>query len=161
MRKIFTFAAILLVPTVFVNAQISDPELDYIRKTYAKEKKTIVNDYLELDSVQNAKFLPLFEAFETGREKLATERLDIIKEYAANVNNITPELADKLVSKGLDNNSSLDKLNAKYYKKMKKAIGAVNAAKFIQLEYYLQTTWRGAVQDNIPLIGELDKTQKK
>jgi hypothetical protein len=43
---------------------------------------------------------------------------------------------------------------------MKKAVGAINAAKFMQLETYLQTAWRAVVQENIPLIRELEKTEK-
>jgi hypothetical protein len=71
---------------------------------------------------------------------------------------LTPALADKLGTAVLTNNINLDKLNLQNFGKMKLAIGAVKAAKYMQLETYLQTTWRAMAQDMIPLIGELDKT---
>ena len=36
---------------------------------------------------------------------------------------------------------------------------AVNAAKFIQLEVYLQTIIRSEILESIPFIGELDKSK--
>lgn len=160
MKKVLVFIMAIVLSVTFVNAQTGDPELDYIRKAYSKEKKTIVTEYMNLDAKQAAQFTAVYDAFETSRQKLATERLKLIDEYITNAANITPELADRLAKSVLANNISLDKLNQQYYDKMKKAVGAINAAKFMQLETYLQTTWRGAVQDNIPLIGELDKTHK-
>lgn len=78
-----------------------------------------------------------------------------------NADKLTPALADKLATSVLTNNVNLDKLNLEYYGKMKTAIGAVKAAKYLQLETYLQTAWRSILQENLPLIGELDKTQNK
>jgi hypothetical protein len=44
---------------------------------------------------------------------------------------------------------------------MKKQVGALEAAKFIQVESYFQTAIRSEVQDAIPLIGEIDRTKKQ
>jgi hypothetical protein len=54
----------------------------------------------------------------------------------------------------------MEKLLAKTYKKAKKAIGVTNAAKFIQLEIYFQTSIRMEIQDNIPFIGEIEKMKR-
>jgi len=151
--------AVMFSP-IFLVAQSGDPELDYIKDVYSKEKKIIVDEYMGLDVQDGAKFWPIYGAYESKREKLATERINLIKEYVDNFSNLTPELADKTAKTALSNNISLSKLNLDYYKKMKKALGPVRAAKFMQLETYLQNSWRAYVQDNIPEINELDKTQK-
>jgi hypothetical protein len=52
-------------------------------------------------------------------------------------------------------------LLSKTFSKAKKVIGGKNAAKFVQLEQYLQTIIRSHIQDNIPFIDELDKTKAK
>jgi hypothetical protein len=82
------------------------------------------------------------------------------KKKALPYHSLTPEQTDKLIKASFDNTISLDKLNSDYYDKMKKAVGAVNAAKYMQLEIYLQTMWKAVVQSNIPLIGQLDKTKQ-
>lgn len=161
MKKLLLFTVAIMLATTFIEAQTADPELDYIKKAYSKEKKAIVEEYMQLDVQEGAKFWPVYAAYETGREKLAQERIKLIEEYANSGGNITAELADKLANGVLDNNLALDKLNMGSYKKMKKAVGAQKAAKFMQLETYLQTAWRSVIQENIPLIGELDKTQQK
>ena len=45
----------------------------------------------------------------------------------------------------------------KFYKLFTKASGSKNAAKFIQLETYLQILVRKETMDTFPYIGELDE----
>jgi hypothetical protein len=52
------------------------------------------------------------------------------------------------------------KMQGKYYKKMSKLVGGLNASRFFQLEDYLENNIRLAIQESIPFIGELDKTRK-
>ena len=143
MKKALLFTLAILFALTYAKAQATDPELDYIKKAYSKDKKTIVDEYMALDVQEGAKFWPVYGAYEASREKLAQERYGLINESA------------------LNNNINLEKLNLNTYGKVKKAIGPIKAAKYMQLETYLQTTWRVIIQDNIPLIGSLDKTQQK
>jgi hypothetical protein len=48
-------------------------------------------------------------------------------------------------------------LQKKYYKKLKKTVGATKAAQFLQMETYFQTMIRAEVQDAIPLIWEIER----
>ena len=159
MKKLFILSTLFMFSIVFVKAQTEDPELEYIKKAYSKDKKTLVEQYMGLDVQDGGKFWPIYSEYEKKREKLATERLKLIEEYAA-LDSINDAQADKTANGALANTLDLDKLNKEYYGKLKKALGAVKAAKLLQLEIYLQTAWKGFVQNNIPLIGELDKTQK-
>ena len=159
MKKLLILATVLLVSQSFLWAQTTDPELDYIKKLYSKEKKTIVDEYMGLDVQQGAKFWTVYAEYEGKREKLAKERLKLIDDYA-NTTEITAQNADKIAKAVLMNSVNLAKLNLETYEKIKKAVGAVNAAKFMQLETYLQTAWRAVIQEHIPLIGELEKTGK-
>ena len=157
MKHFLFSAALLVLPTLFLSAQSNDPELDYIKKTYSQDKKTIVADYLKLTVDQGAKFWPLYANYEKKREKLAVERLKLIQKYIDQSDTITSTQADKIALAALNNSISLDKLNLETYGKVKTAVGARKAVQFMQLESYLQTMWRSYVQENIPLIGELDK----
>ena len=84
----------------------------------------------------------------------------ILGDYINTADGINAASADKIAKAALNNTVNLAKLNVEFYEKMKKAVGAINAAKFMQLETYLQTAWRAVVQENIPLIRELEKTEK-
>jgi hypothetical protein len=160
MKILLILITALIFSPLFLLAQSSDPELDYIKKSYSKDKKTIVDEYMGLDAQQGTKFWPVYGEYESKREKLALERLKLIEDYIDGSDNISASQADKTASAVLANNINLGKLNLEYYGKLKTAVGAIKAAKFIQLETYLQTAWRMFVQDNIPLISELDKTKQ-
>jgi len=160
MKRLFILTITMMFTGMFVKAQSGDPELDYIKKTYSKDKKAIVDEYMNLNAQDAGKFWPLYAEYEGKRETLASARIDLINQYVNGYSTLTPELADKLVKSSFDNTISQDKLNANYYEKIKKAIGAINSAKYMQLEIYLQTMWKAVVQSNIPLVGAVDKSKQ-
>ncbi len=160
MRKTVILSIAILCSFSIAKAQSSDPESDYIKKTYSKDKQTIVSEYMNLGGQDSAKFWPVYAAYEASRQKLASARIDLINQYVNGYSSLTPSQTDMLVRSSFDNTIAQDKLNSDYYGKMKNAVGAVNAAKCMQLEIYLQTMWKAIVQSNIPLIGQLDKTKQ-
>jgi hypothetical protein len=160
MKKSIILSVVILCSFSYLKAQSSDPEMDYIKKAYSKDKKTLVDQYMNLNVQDGGKFWPVYADYEASREKLATARINLINQYVNNYDSLTPDQIDKLIKTSFDNTISLDKLNSDYYDKYKKAVGAVNAAKYMQLEIYLQTMWKAVVQSNIPLIGQLDKTKQ-
>lgn len=160
MKRLLMLTITAISTTIFVKAQTGDPELDYIKKTYSKDKKAIVADYMGLTMTDSVNFWPLYAEYEGKRETLASARIDLINQYVNGYSTLTPATTDKLIKSSFDNTISLDKLNAEYYEKIKKAIGAVNSGKYMQLEIYLQTMWKAVVQSNIPLIGAVDKSKQ-
>jgi hypothetical protein len=160
MKKTVILFIVILCSFCILKAQSSDPEMDYIKKTYSKDKKTLVDQYMNLNVQDGGKFWPVYADYEANREKLAAARINLITQYVNGYDSLTPDKTDKLIKASFENTISLDKLNSDYYEKMKKAVGAVNAGKYMQLEVYLQTMWKAVVQSNIPLIGQLDKTKQ-
>jgi hypothetical protein len=160
MRKTVILFIAIFCSFSILKAQSSDPEADYIKKTYSKDKQTIVSEYMNLSGQDSAKFWPVYANYEASRQKLAAVRIDLINQYVNGYDNLTATQADMLVRSSFDNTIALDKLNSDYYGKMKNAVGAINAAKCLQLEIFLQTMWKAIVQSNIPLIGQLDKTKQ-
>lgn len=157
MKKLFLLSALLV--STFLSAQSAD-DVAILQSLYGKSKGDIIKDYLNLSEPQATAFQAVYDTYETERKTLGQKKNQIINDYAINYDKITDEKADELAKNNLKNNVDLEKLLSKTYGKAKKAIGPINAAKFIQLEQYFQTTIRAAVQDDIPFIGELDKTKK-
>ena len=160
MKKFLVLTVSIIFSIVLVKAQSSDPESDYIRKTYSKNKQEIVYEYMNLSGADSVKFWPLYGDYETARQKNAATRIDLINQYVNGYETLTPDMIDKLVKASFDNNLALDKLNSDTYEKIKKSIGAVKSGKYMQLEIYLQTMWKAIVQSNIPLIGALNSTKQ-
>ena len=114
-----------------------------------------------LSGTQATDFAKVYEAYEVERKKLGEEKINLINQYATDYAALTDAKADVIVKGVLKNNTAYDKLYASYYEKVKKAIGAINATKFIQLEIYLQTEIRSSLQNAIPFVGELEMTKVK
>lgn len=157
MKKLFLLSALLI--STILSAQSTD-DVILVQSLYGKSKGDIIKDYLNLAEPQATAFQAVYDNYEAERKALSQKKIQIINDYAINYDKITDEKADELAKTNLKNNVDFEKLLSKAYGKAKKAIGPINAAKFIQLEQYFQTTIRSAVQDEIPFIGELEKTKK-
>lgn len=158
MKKLLIVLTLAL--SASLNAQSSSKdELAIIQSTYGKSKTDLVNVYMALNPEQTTAFQGVYDNYETERKALGQKKIQIIDDYASKYATLTDVDADQLTKANLKNNLDVEKLYQKTYEKAKKAIGATNAAKFIQLEIYLQTTIREEIQDSLPFIGEIDKTK--
>ncbi|WP_348822970.1 hypothetical protein [Flavobacterium aestuarii] len=160
MKKVFLLLAVAISTAGFAQSTLKD-DVDVVQSVYGKSKSELVSQYMALTGTQAADFAKIYEAYEIERKKLGQEKIQLINQYATDYATINDEKADDIAKKALKNNTAYDKLYSSYYEKAKKAIGAVNAAKFIQLEIYLQTEIRSSLQNAIPFIGELDMTKVK
>ena len=134
-------------------------DVELVQSIYGKSKSDLVRQYMNLSDTQTAAFTKVYDNYEAERKTLGQKKLELINDYATNYATLTDEKADELAKGTLKNNQDYEKLYSKTYGQAKKAIGAINAAKFIQLEVYLQTVIRNEIQESIPFIGELDKTK--
>ncbi|MCD9574518.1 hypothetical protein [Flavobacterium soyae] len=136
-------------------------DIDVLQSVYGKSKGDLVKDYMNLSDTQSQAFSKVYDAYETERKTLGQAKIQLINDYAVNYDTLTDEKADELAKGTLKNNLGYEKLYSKTYGQAKKAIGAINAAKFIQLEVYLQAIIRAETLESIPFIGELDKVKVK
>lgn len=159
MKKL-SIILVLAIASFSSYAQSSYKEdVELVQSIYGKSKSDLVRQYMNLSDTQAAAFTKVYDNYEAERKTLGQKKLQLINDYATNYATLTDEKADELAKGALKNNQDYEKLYSKTYGQAKKVIGAINAAKFIQLEVYLQTVIRGEIQDTIPFIGELDKTK--
>ncbi|MBL7926088.1 MAG: hypothetical protein JNK61_04185 [Bacteroidia bacterium] len=156
MKKLL-FVLMLAVSHVSI-AQLSKDDVDIIQSLYGKSKKDLVSKYMTLPTEQQAAFWTMYDAYEAERKVLGQERFKLINQYAKEYVTLDDATTDVLAKAVIKNNIAYEKLLDKYYGKCKKITGALNAAKFVQLEAYLQTTVKSELQDDIPFIGEIDRT---
>lgn len=160
MKKIITLALLTVLGMGTSFAQLNKDEVQLVQAIWGKEKRAIITDFMKFTDAEATAFWPIYEEYQTEAKKLGEERLITISDYTNNVSKLTNEKADEIAMKILKNNLAVDKLQSKYYAKMKKAVTAIRAAQFMQLDVYLQTMLRAELQSSLPMIGELDKTAK-
>ena len=90
-----------------------------------------------LSAEDAAKFWPIYSEYDVELTKLNDQRAANIKEYARTYADLTDEKADELIQKALAYQKQRGELLAKTYDRVKQALGAITAARFVQVEHQL------------------------
>jgi len=158
MKKLIVIAAAFLMSAGLV-AQSNKEDVDLIQSIFGKEKKELVKAYMTISDAQSAKFWALYDTYETARKKLGQERIKLIEDYANNYEKLDNKKATDLTTRKLAWADKYTKFQQQYFTKFSAIIGGLQASKFIQLEDYIENCLRLAIQEEIPFVGELDKTK--
>ena len=158
MKKLIVIAvAFLLSAGMF--AQSNKEDIDLIQSIFGKEKKELVQAYMTIPDAQNAKFWALYDTYETARKKLGQERIKLIEAYATNYEKLDNKKATDLMTKRMAWTNKYTQFQQTYFTKFSAIIGGLQASKFMQLEDYIENCIRVSIQEEIPFIGELDKSK--
>ncbi len=135
-------------------AQTIDDEITMVQEAFGKDKKMIVEAFMDLPETMAPAFWTVYDEYETARLELGRERIKIINDYLETYSQLGEAEADALANRSLKNDVALTKLHSTYYKKFKKATSALYATKFLQIDTYIHNTIRNAMQQQLPFIGE-------
>jgi hypothetical protein len=152
MKTKFIILFLLMSLPAMVNAQAIKDEIALIQSAFGLEKRALVEEYMGLPN--DSAFWPAYEAYENERRELMKERILIINTYLENYDNLNDVVADELALKTIKNNANFAALHGKHYKRIKKAVSSKDAAKFLQLDTYIQNTILLAISESLPFIGE-------
>lgn len=126
--------------------------MELLRQDINTQKTAILTEAMALDDAQAEKFWPIVREYDLERAKITDRRLDVIKKYAANYETMTPDMADKLMSESMKIDSDMMNLKKDYYKKISKELSAVEGARFLQVENFVDNLLRLQVQSELPLV---------
>jgi len=157
MKKIITALFVFISVSLF--AQSTETYIELLRSNLQMEKKALVAQAMELSPEQNDKFWPIYNEFQLDASKLGDKKLTIIKKYAENYMNLTNDVAEELMDEAFDIESERLDMHKKYYKKVKKALNAKYAGKFIQLISRINNLVEIQLSAEIPLI-PVDKVEE-
>jgi hypothetical protein len=162
MKKLsFLALVVVLVPTLRLAAQANaDEELQLVRDQWGVDKKQLIMDYMKFTDKESKAFWPVYDSYMRAHRPLMDKRIALIKDYAKNYEKLTDLKATELTNKVLDNDMAISKLQKDYYAKFSKVVSPLRASQYMQVEYYLQTTVKSMIQDEIPFIGQLEKSKK-
>jgi hypothetical protein len=159
MKRII-LSTILMAFTYCAFAQVSDEDLAIIQSVFQKNKTEIIKSKMTFTDAQNKAFWPLYKEYQAKRRALGTQRVGIINDYLKSFDKLSGEQASSLVNRVFANDRAYTAVEQEYYPKFAAACGRLNAVKYYQLETYLQLIIKLHIQEEIPFIGELDKTKQ-
>lgn len=141
---------ILIMSPAF--SQSFDDYLEVVRDVLNTEKKAVVAETMSLTDAESGVFWSLYNEYNSKLYEVHTERVNIIKDFAAQYETMTDEKADALVNRSLAYQTKLLKLNKSYYKKFKKILPASKAALYFQVESKIDDLINASLAAEIPLV---------
>jgi hypothetical protein len=128
--------------------------VELMRADVRDQKAEIMGSMMQLDIDDSAKFWPIYSEYDAELTKVNDLRVHNITEYAENYSKMTDAKADELVQSTLDYQKQRSELLAKYYGRMKDALGAVTAARFLMVEHQLLLLVDLQIASSLPIVGQ-------
>ncbi|KIC94871.1 hypothetical protein [Flavihumibacter solisilvae] len=140
-------------------AQSNKEDIDIIQSAFGKDKKVLIGQVMQIAAKDSVAFWKLYDEYEAKRKALGRERIGLLQQYADQYDKLDDAKAAQLASSAFANDSKYNNLYQAYFKKFSSVIGGKKSAELFQLETYLQNLTRLYIMNNIPFIGELDKSK--
>jgi len=137
-------------------AQSYTDEITFMQSAYGMQKKQLIEAHMQINDAQKTAFWKLYDEYEVSRKAIGMKRANNIQEYAKKYGEMTDDHASALLKASFGVQKDFIKLWESTYKKMAKETSPMTAAKFIQVEMYLENLVRQELLDEIPLIGEFE-----
>ena len=131
---------------------LPESEIALLRSDIQTKKTDILQQNLTLSDEQAKKFWPLQRSYENDLSKLEDQRLQVIREYTRQWNNLNDETAKQLGKRFFEYQKKRLDLRTKYFDRMSKEISPTTAAKFFQMEVQMEDVIDFEVGSSVPLI---------
>ena len=125
--------------------------IELLRSDLKTGRKALLTEAMQFTEKEADAFWPIYNEYELERSKMGDRYLQSLKEYAANYDTMTNEMAEKLMKKVFVWQKDNVSLVEKYYKKVAKAITAKRAARFVQMENRINQLVLLQLASEIPL----------
>ncbi len=128
--------------------------IELLRSEVRQQKDEMMGAVMQLSAADAAKFWPIYSEYEAELTKVNDLRMANIREYARTYSEMTDEKADELIQNEFAFEKQRTELLAKYYDRVKQALGAVTAARFVQVEHQLLSIIDLQVDSSLPVVGQ-------
>src|SRR5262245_10367066 len=143
--------AVAAVPS-FVRADSLESEIELLRSDLRSGKVDLVKQAIHVEGAKADAFWPVYRQYQLDLDKIGDKRIALIKDYGANYDKMTDEKAKSLVKQALDLQSQRTSLLKKYYPQFEKTLGAVDAARLVQVEHLVNALIDVQVGSELPLM---------
>ncbi len=154
MKKIFLVSAIFFISTGYANCQEVKSEFELIKSIFETEKRGYYEQFMNLSESEEDIFWAIYEDFEIERSEYSKKRLDVLRLFVENYNNMSNKQAKDLMDDIFKYQRADLKLNKKYFRLISAKISETKALRFIQIEEYIHTKIKLEIIEALPFIKE-------
>jgi hypothetical protein len=111
--------------------------VELLRSDVRSQKVAILTQLMDFSEADDARFWPIYREYDLELSAINDDRVKLIAEYAKSFEAMTDEIADRIARGALDLEGRRHALKLKYYDRVKQALSAKQAARFLQIENQL------------------------
>lgn len=126
--------------------------IELLRSGIRQDKAQIMGAMMQLSADEAAKFWPVYNEYDAALTKLNNLRVANIQDYARSYDQLSDEKADELIQNAIHYQQQRFELLAKYYGVVKNSIGAIEAARFVQIENQLLMIIDLRIAASLPVV---------
>ena len=130
--------------------------LEIGRSVLDAERQAVIAESLPLTREEGEKFWPLYREYHTDADKIMGRRLELIRGFAENYDDVTDAMAEDLIKGVLKNDEAETRLKQKYLGRFQKVLPPSKLLIYYQLENKIDTYVRARLVEQIPLLSDLD-----
>jgi hypothetical protein len=149
-QLILGFVLLFAGTTLF--SQTLDDYMEVQRGALKTEKKAIVAEAMQFTDAESEAFWPLYNEYNNKMYTHNTEKLKLIKKYAANYELMPNEDAIDLWNAAVKIEQNLMTLQKQYFKKFLKILPGRKAVRYFQVENKLKNIIDAQLALEIPLV---------
>ena len=129
----------------------TDTDIALLRSDVQAQKTDVIAHTMQLNDTDSKKFWPIYREYANQQQIIGDQRVSVLKEYS-NLDTIDNAKADDLMGRMLKFDRARSDLRAQYYTKLKQAIGAKQAVKFMQVDNRLTLLVDLQLASAVPII---------
>ncbi len=152
MKKLLLIIIVLLLTNTVSYGKGIDPYIEILRSDARSQKVAVITEAMQFTGKESSAFWPVYREYELELSEIMDDRIDLIKDFFQNYDNLIDEKAKELARKVFALEKRRTKLKKKYFKKFEKALSATIAAKFIQVENQINLLIDLQIASELPLI---------
>ncbi|HOI17906.1 MAG TPA: hypothetical protein PK036_16330 [Geobacteraceae bacterium] len=158
MKKIVLFLIVALTLSISIPVMAAqeptESDMQILLAKVKADKKLLVSLNMELSDAEAKKFWPVYDAYQIELAKLNDRIATLIKDYAAayNDNAMTDAKAKQMISEMIAIEKAEAAMKKSFVPKLYKALPAVKAARYLQIENKIRAAVRYEIADAVPLV---------
>jgi hypothetical protein len=130
----------------------SAEEIAMMQEVFGDEKRTIIQENVNLEGVDTDKFWKLYDQYEDQRKDIGMEKMKLLKSYTTKQGNMTPLQAQEMLAQAAELRSAEDKLIMNFTKRIEKMSNPFVAVQFYQIEHYISDGIRFSILNSVDFI---------
>ena len=137
-----------------INEKFADmsPYVDEAREVMRTDRKVLIRRAMGLTAEEEQKFWTPYRKYSEDMEEVRDLRIKVITDFAANIDNMTDDLARQILKDWLEYSDRTVQVRRKHLNSFRKAVGYQKVVRFYQLENKVDTIINFAIAMQVPLL---------